>query len=613
MNSGKIKVVYSIIILLITLSGCGVGKNASENAFGTSSVSGQTLNIINFGTDFSDGEYGFLGIDKWINPSSDNSLMLLSEFDGTNAVKISGQGSDRYIAIQMDAMVGDRISEVATMAITVAVRSEDGNFYAVSGYIYEIFGGKKADDSDWSIYKESINPKMLIHHFSSKPAEGDYVVISLENDVAEDEGIGQQDFYILDITFLDESGNVIPVNTLAEFVPLDNSEDLSNLFGITQCTDAGISTKSCDAWTQTGGVLPEEALERLYTPGSVITIDYSSVTGNMWVVFPEADESFGDSLRIGYDENSNDNDYLYYNSSKNKVQITYEQIASVLGEDTSLWGNVLMCESDGNYSINSVTISLQAPNYCLADALDCEIAVSGAEGWSQYGASISEDAVAAICEPGSIIEIKYFSESGECWIVFPDAGVGWSRIGVGDLDNSGSEYAQCDGNTCYITYEQIAAVLGEDTDDWFKYGSRIQIEASTIFDVYSVRVGRRMELMPNNRQIDIGISGEMLNEGTCIGTILSDEAYEALIAPGSIINISYSSEDGECMAVFSDASQSETGSYIVRGEGDGNYCQITYDMIVAGLGEDTSLWGRTLEIEALSSFSVYAVTIGQTE
>ena len=38
------------------------------------------------------------------------------------------------------------------------------------------------------------------------------------------------------------------------------------------------------------------------------------------------------------------------------AQITFEEIAEVLGEDVSAWGNRMQCESSGVWSVYSVTV-----------------------------------------------------------------------------------------------------------------------------------------------------------------------------------------------------------------------------------------------------------------
>ena len=43
-------------------------------------------------------------------------------------------------------------------------------------------------------------------------------------------------------------------------------------------------------------------------------------------------------------------------NSQTTAQITYEQIAAVVGEDVSTWGARMQCESSGAWSVYSVTV-----------------------------------------------------------------------------------------------------------------------------------------------------------------------------------------------------------------------------------------------------------------
>lgn len=102
---------------------------------------------------------------------------------------------------------------------------------------------------------------------------------------------------------------------------------------------------------------------------------------------------------------------------------------------------------------------------------------------------MTEEILAALV-PGSVVTITYSSENGDIWIVMPDAAAGWMRVGVGNLDGSGSDSGVYDGTTCQITYEQIAAVCGDDVSTW---GARMQCESSGAWEVYSVSVGTAAE------------------------------------------------------------------------------------------------------------------------
>ena len=99
-------------------------------------------------------------------------------------------------------------------------------------------------------------------------------------------------------------------------------------------------------------------------------------------------------------------------------------------------------------------------------------------GWGQSGFSMTEEFRAALV-PGAVITISYESEKNNIWLVFPDSDAGWKRIE--------SQTADTDGHVAQITFEEIAAVLGEDVSTW---GDRLQCESSGAWSVYSVTVGQ---------------------------------------------------------------------------------------------------------------------------
>ena len=572
--------------------------------------------VTNPSIDFADDLFGFIGNDKVINPSADDSLFSMSEFNGSKALLVEGQDSVPYVAIQMDKLVGDKISEVASVMVTLGTENEA--FYATSGNIYSVVAGEKSDVQAWSIYKESANPKTFSMDFANAGslAEGDYVVVSMESDVAvADKGLAQTKLYILDITFLDAAGNTIEADTSAEFVAAQTGEDRSNLFGISGAVTVALEG-SGDGWAQIGYQdLTDEEFEILSAEDSVVEISYSSETGNMWMGL-----SGEQWLRIGVgDADGSGQGYSYYNNSKNIAQIPYDQIASVCGDDPAKWDKQIFLESDGAFEVYSVKIGHQAKNLVLTGAIDIsDIGVTGkADGWAQLGyVDIPEEAWTALTTPGSMVAIEYSSESGDMWMGL--SGNQWLRIGVGDADGSGSVDAVTDGSVCYVTYDMIEEVCGEDTSAWDK---QIFVESDTAFEVYSVKVGKAGEFVPNNRQIDCEMSTTGADGWSQFGEGISDEAFEALQKPGSVINISYASESGECWVVMPWAAAGwmrvGVGNYDGSGQGyavfNGSTCQITHDMIAEYCGEDASTWGNCIQVEASTAFDVYSVTIGQTE
>ena len=234
-------------------------------------------------------------------------------------------------------------------------------------------------------------------------------------------------------------------------------------------------------------------------------------------------------------------------------------------------------------------------------------AVKG-DGWAQAGVAMT-DAIKEALVPGSVIEIKFKAETGHLWVVMNEAEVGWSRVGVGDWDGSGQQYAYINNaaDTCQITYEQIAAVCGDDITKW---GSMIQCESDSAWEVYGVRVGTAAGFVSTNTHIELG-TGKKGDGWAQDGFDLTPEMIEALV-PGSVIDISYKSETGEIWIVMPDSAAGwkrvGVGDYDGSGQGyalfDGNHCQISYEMIAEQCGEDKSTWGTRVQFEASSAWEV---------
>ena len=97
------------------------------------------------------------------------------------------------------------------------------------------------------------------------------------------------------------------------------------------------------AWSQNGVEMSPEFLAAL-VPGSVVTISYESEADNIWLVFPDSAAGW---KRIQSQTADTDGKI---------AQITFEEIAEVLGEDVSTWGDRMQCESSGAWSVYSITV-----------------------------------------------------------------------------------------------------------------------------------------------------------------------------------------------------------------------------------------------------------------
>lgn len=425
--------------------------------------------------DFEDGVYGFMGVDKTVNPVADDSALSVVDFAGSKALKVETNGKAPYIGMQVDALLGDKAADVRTVEMSLGIENPDGKFSAVSGKIYAFLGAEnERKDGDWSVYLETANPKTAVYEVPADMTFGDgnYMVVSLETDTGKDAGATPAVLYIDNIAFKDASGNVIAADTSAEFVSAATGDDRSNLTGITGAVDfEGFATKG-DGWAQDGFDMTEDIIAAL-VPGSVVEVSFTSENGDLWLVIPDAEAGW---MRVGDGTNGTSS----VNDSKTVAQIPYEMIAEYCGDDVSTWGARMQCEASGAWEVFSVKVGQAAKTYSFSDTVEFEGFAAKGDGWAQDGMDMTEDIIAALV-PGSVVEVTYTSESGDLWLVMPDAEAGWMRVGDGT-----NGQAVTDGSKAYIPYEMIAEYCGDDVSKW---GARMQCEASGAWEVFGVKVG----------------------------------------------------------------------------------------------------------------------------
>ena len=204
--------------------------------------------------------------------------------------------------------------------------------------------------ADWSVYMERKNPKTAV---VTVPAgafvagRGDTLQFSKEVDSFIDskkfDGEAPRDFYVTNIQFFDAEGNVLPVDTTAEWVAPVTEEDRSYLYDVANAVEFPNFAYEGGGWRQNGAEMPQEFLDAL-VPGSVIEISYESEDGTMWIVLPDAAAGWS---RVQQQTAATDG---------KTAQITYEQIAAVCGEDKAGWGARMQFESDGAWKVYAVTV-----------------------------------------------------------------------------------------------------------------------------------------------------------------------------------------------------------------------------------------------------------------
>ena len=559
----------------------------------------------NASIDFEDGQMGFVEVYSAPANAADVELNVV-DFGGSKALEVKNlTGKVPFVGIDVSSLCGADTAKIASVSMKLGVSYEDGSFSACAGKITTWTGEDIVQTGyDWSVYMESKNPKVATVDVSGVPFVADaknIMVLSLETDNGIDAGHGNATLYVDDITFYDASGNVLTADQSVAFAApagySDSGRDSSNLFAVKNAVEFEGFQTSADAWAQAGFTMPQEILDAL-VPGSVVEIEYKSETGNMWLVMNEAQAGW---MRVGQ---AGTDDPAYQNNSHNIAQVTYEQLAALCTDDVSTWGSTMQCESDGAWEVFSVKVGQQAKNIAVVNGVDFAGFATKAGAWSQDGFDMPQEIIDALV-PGAVVEVTYSSETGNMWLVMPDSTAGWMRVGQAGTEDP----ALCDGQKCYVTYEQIAALCGDDVSTW---GARMQCEADGEWEVYSVKVGTAAEFAPVNKLVafeGFETSGDAWAQA---GFTMPQEILDALV-PGAVVTIQYSSETGNIWIVMNEA---QAGWMRVGQAGtedpalcNGTYAQITYEQLAALCTDDVSTWGSTMQCEADGAWEVYGVWV----
>jgi len=594
------------IVMLLSLAACGgettpettqAPTNATEPPVVTEPVKAEVS------VDFEDGNLGYVAVyDGMAN--ADASTVEIVDYNGSKALKVTnGSGKVPYVAFDVWSLLGENAANVASVEMTMGIENPDGEFYACSGEVklWEDKGLSKVAYG-WSVYLENKNPKVASvvlkdQAFSAETAP--LMVVTLSTDNGATAGKANANFFIDDIRFLDASGNLIAADTSVAFAApngFGGDKDMSNLSYLAAATVSldGMSGITGGAWAQNGVDMTEDFLAAM-VPGAVAEIEYASATGDIWVVMPDSAAGW---KRI----NSENGATVNYNNSKNIAQITYEQFALVLGEDTSTWGARLQCEASGDWEVYSVKVGqnsglVRTAGKTLVDGFACT-----GGGWAQNGFELTAEQW-AMFQPGTILEVSYTSANGDLWALLPWSEAGWMRI---NGDNGVTPI--CDGATLQVPYEQFAAVCGEDVSKW---GTMLQFEASGDWEVFAVSICTGSFVNTAN---NVAVEGFACTGGGWAqnGFELTAEQW-AMFQPGTVLTVQYSSANGDLWALLP---WSAAGWMRINADNgitpiyDGSTLQVTYEQMAAVCGEDVSTWGTMLQFEASGDWEVFSVSIG---
>ena len=173
--------------------------------------------------DFADGKSDFLAMNTGALGTDIDSEMAIADLDGAKALRLRApNGNHLRLGINVNGLLGDRISDVRNIVFEIYADYPDGKFSTVSGRIAAI--NDELDtfaDIGWQIFSQSKNPNQAIlkieadDGFSS--AGQSLLEFSCTTNGPADKGEKPADIYIKSISFFDADNNAIGINTGAQF------------------------------------------------------------------------------------------------------------------------------------------------------------------------------------------------------------------------------------------------------------------------------------------------------------------------------------------------------------------------------------------------------------
>lgn len=624
--------------------------------------------------DFEDGNMSFAAVKETLVTSAETELSVV-DFAGSKMLQAVAPDTAKfpYIAIDISSLAGDAIESVRSIEFDVGLASPTDNFYAASGFVYYYVGTENTEKTaPWSVYMAVKNPKRtsvtLADDESFVAGAKNIIIISKETDNAIEPAGATNTVYIDNIVLKDASGNAIALNTAAEFNAPDGfaDEDWSNLVPVKNEVEiAGMAGTNPGSWWPASGISTDPAQTdanvvdaSVFGPGQIMTIymnadfskledwqkniklvgQYYEVEGSEigapnWEAFNEQDVA---DLNIETNEEGKTTmTFSIYklpmNDSYTTAQISYDTIASYLGEDWFKYVKFLGIADYGfELPITRVTVG-EEKKVLPATVNNVEVegfAVKG-DGWAQAGV----DTVAAggnfdvsLLKPGCVITVDYKSE-GSLWLVtdaIADMGApyGWTRIAYDETAEVKSMGAvNDDHNQVQFTYDQIVAALG--TDD-FSAMSKLQCESDQAWEVYKVTIG---EYAPEA----LKFTDEVMIENSAVKAagwaqdgvtrVADGGTFDyTLLVPGTVVNVYYKENGANYWLVANPVGGEALYDWSRIGDGNNgtsrmdptkHIMQVTYDQIVEVLGTEDFSTMAALQVESSAEWEVYGIGIAK--
>ncbi len=290
----KFLAVLLAAIMTVSLVACGGTQGGNETPTPTTEpTQAPDVTPDEVSIDFEDGNFGFAMM-KTKPRKADESILSVTSVNGSKALYVQHvDAAEMYLGIDIDAILGEKVTEVKTISLTIGTEHGSAKFASAAGEMLVYTGEALAETkvSSWSVYMESKNPKTVTFTLPDGVAftagNDNYFVISK----LEDTGSVISDFYIDDIRFYDANGNVLKGDTTVvmeapnNFLKVVEEED-DNTAAIKVAMDEAYAGD----WGQSG-IISAEVLSQ-FTSGVTVTVKYELQSGYDYYLWAPMDSSW---------------------------------------------------------------------------------------------------------------------------------------------------------------------------------------------------------------------------------------------------------------------------------------------------------------------------------
>ncbi len=219
MKSKKLLSILLAGVMVLSMAACG--EEGSEGTDGTVQQQPENTQVTESSIDFEDGQSAFVMMSTKARKADDSNVSV-KDFNGSKALYVENvAGGEMYIGIDVDALLGDKVTEVASIQMDIGTQYADGSFSASAGNLYAYTGESLTENKldAWSVYMENKNPKTVT--FALKDGDGNPISFTAGNNnyimlvKDDDTGVVPASMYLDNIAFIDANGNVLDADTSA--------------------------------------------------------------------------------------------------------------------------------------------------------------------------------------------------------------------------------------------------------------------------------------------------------------------------------------------------------------------------------------------------------------